>query len=365
MIQGRDGQRSGLTSLTDLQILSICTALAVGIFIVDIASLPLGVAAGVAYVAVVFISLWQSQWRFSLLVAGGVSALTILGFLFSEPAGIAWMVITNRVLALVAIWVTAIVGGWLTFSRRKKLVEALKSAEDEAHRARKAKSRFLESTSNDMRQHLQTLGLLSAAMQRTVAEPKAQEICKRQDDAVAHLGDLLNSILEFCELESGAVKPKLTAVPIQDVFQQLEEEFSPQARAKGLQLRFSSHAEVAHSDGLLLTQVLRSLLSNAIRYTEEGVVEASCERESGGLKLKVGDSGIGIAPDKLAVIFEEFYRVNSDPVGSSGGRGLGLSIVDRGLKLLHAKIEVQSEPGQGSAFSFVIPAAAQLFGQTE
>ena len=67
------------------------------------------------------------------------------------------------------------------------------------------------------------------------------------------------------------------------------------------------------------------------------------------------DSGIGIAPDEVAIIFDEFYRVNSDPIGGNGGRGLGLSIVDRGLKLLHSKVEVESELGKGSSFSFVLP----------
>jgi len=345
-------------SLSNRQIILICIAFAAGIFIVDIASLPLGVAAGVAYVAVVLVALWLSQWKSVLIVAGGVSILTILGFLLSEPAGVPWMVIANRLLALTAIWMTAVVGGWLVFSRRKKSEQALGRAQQEADRARNAKSRFLESTSNDMRQDLQTLALLGAAMRKTVADPKAQEICTSQDNAVAHLSDLLNSILEFCELESGDVEPRIAEVPIRDIFQRMQDEFASQAKTRGLQLSFSSQAEVALSDGELLAQVLRSLISNAIRYTDQGTVDVACQRESGGLRIAVRDSGIGIAPDKMAMIFDEFYRVNSDPVGMNGGRGLGLSIVDRGLNLLQTKVEVESELGRGSSFSFVVPAAA-------
>lgn len=357
MMEGRVEKPKNLSNQLNKRIVSICVALAAGVFVIDIASLPLGVAAGMAYVAVVLVSLWLSRWQSVVIAACGVSILTILGFLFSEPAGIPWMVITNRVLALSLIWFTTIVGGWLVFSRRTKSEEALQQAEEEAERARNAKSRFLESTSNDMRQHLQTLSLLGAVMRRKVVEPKAQEICRKQDDAVAHLGDLLNSILEFCELESGAVEPQITDTPIQDIFDCLQDEFSQQAQTKGLQLRFSAQSEIALSDGKLLTQVLRSLLSNAIRYTNKGEVEVSCQHESGELRITVQDSGIGIAPDKLAMIFDEFYRVDSDPAGQSGGRGLGLSIVDRGLKLLRTKVEVASELGQGSSFSFVIPAA--------
>jgi signal transduction histidine kinase len=195
-------------------------------------------------------------------------------------------------------------------------------------------------------------------MRKIVADPKAQEICTKQDDAVANLGDLLNSILEFSELESGDVKPQIADAPIQDIFQQLEDEFTTLAKAKGLKLTFNSQAEIALSDSKLLTRILRSLISNAIRYTNTGTVEVACQREPSGLKIAVRDSGIGIAPDEMAIIFEEFYQVNSQPVGGNGGRGLGLSIVDRGLKLLHTKIEVESELGQGSSFSFVVPAAA-------
>ena len=345
-------------NLTNKQIVLICAAFAAGIFYVDIASLPLGVAAGVAYVAVVLVSLWTSQWQYTLIIAGGVTILTIFGYLFSEPAGVPWMVITNRLLALAAIWLTALVGGWLLFSRRKKSEQALQKAEEEADRARKAKSRFLESTSNDMRQDLQTLTLLGAVMRKRVADPKVLEICNRQDQAVANLGNLLNSILEFSELESGDVEPQIADAPIQEIFQQLQDEFATQAKAKGLQLAFSSQAEVAFSDSELLTQILRSLIANAVRYTNKGTVDVSCQRESGGLRVTVRDSGIGIAPDEMAVIFDEFYQVKSDPVGGGGGRGLGLSIVDRGLKLLQSKVEVESELGHGSSFSFVVPAAA-------
>jgi len=168
----------------------------------------------------------------------------------------------------------------------------------------------------------------------------------------------LNSILEFYDLESGAVEPQIDEAPIQDIFRQLQDEFAAQAQTKGLQLVFSSHAEIAFSDNKLLTQVLRSLISNAVRYTNQGTVHVSCQRESAGLRVTVRDSGIGIAPDEVAVIFDEFYQVNSDPVGGNGGRGLGLSIVDRGLTLLHSQIEVETELGQGSSFSFVVPAAA-------
>ena len=345
-----------LADRTNVLIVLACSLLAVGIFIIDIGALPLGVAAGVAYVAVVLLSLWLPRWQFSFIVAGGASILTIFGFLWSEPAGIPWMVVANRLLALAAIWLTAIVGSWLVHSRRKKSEVALQKAEQEADRARNAKSRFLESASNDMRHHLQTLSLLNGALRKIVKEPKAQEMFAKQGDAVGHLSDLLHSLLELSKLESGDVELKITETPIQGIFRRLQDEFEGQAKAKGLQLHFDSQTEVAHSDRMLLTRIVRILVSNAIRYTNNGSVNVYCRREAGGLRISVQDSGIGIAPDQLARIFDEFYRVDSDPVGRNGGLGLGLSIVDRSVNLLGTKMEVESEPGQGSSFSLIVPA---------
>jgi signal transduction histidine kinase len=105
----------------------------------------------------------------------------------------------------------------------------------------------------------------------------------------------------------------------------------------------------------LLTQILRIMLSNAIRYTHQGSVNVYCRREAGDLRVTVEDSGIGIARDQLAGIFDEFYRVEKDPAGRNGSLGLGLSIVERSAKLLGTKGEVESDLGQGSSFALVVP----------
>jgi len=351
------GLSEDLANHTTVQVLLICAALAAGIFIVDVVSLPLGVAAAVAYVGVVLISLWLPGWHFSLIVAAGVSILTIIGFLLSEPAGIPWMVVANRFLALFAIWFTAIAGSWFVAAVRKKSEQALQQAKKEADRARSAKSRFLETASNDMRHHLHTLSLLNGALRKTVIEPKAHKMFAMQAEALAHLSDLLNSLLELGKLESGDVELKIDEIPIQEMFRLLRDEFEGQAQAKGLQLQFSSQTDVARSDRMLLMRVIRILISNAIRYTKKGVVKVNCRREAEGISITVLDSGIGIAPDQLARIFDEFYRVDHDPVGKNSGLGLGLTIVERSVNLLGAKVEVESELGQGSRFSIGVPAA--------
>jgi len=342
---------------TNVLIALICTVLAAGIFIVDVASLPLGVAAGVAYVSVVLISLWLPKWQHSFIVAGGVSVLTVLGFLFSEPAGVPWMVAANRLLALSAIWLTAIGGSWLVLSQHKNSEDALHQVEEEVDRARNAKSRFLESASNDIRHHLQTLSLLNGALCKTVTQAKAQKMFAMQGDALAQLSDLMNSLLEISEFEAGVVELTITETPIRPIFQRLQDEFKHQAQAKNLQLKFDSQPEIALSDNKLLTRIIRVLVSNAIRYTNQGEVNVSCRREPGGLRITVLDSGIGIGPDQVPRIFDEFYRVENDPAGRNGGLGLGLSIVERSVSLLGTEMEVESVPGQGSSFSLIVPAA--------
>jgi len=334
-----------------------CFVLAAGIFIVDFASLPLGVAAGVFYVGVVVLSLWLSKWQHTYIVAGAVSFLTAFGFLMSEPAGVLWMVAANRLLSLVAIWVVAIGGSWLVLNKRKKSEEALEEVAQEAHRARRAKSRFLEASSNDIRHHLQTLMLLNGALHRTAREAKAQEMVTKQGNALAQLSDLMNSLLEISELESGEVELNIEDILIQDVFVKLQDEFEYQAEAKELVLTFDCESGVVRSDSTLLLRIIRLLIANAIRYTQEGEVTVTCQLESSGLIIKVQDTGIGIAPDQLARIFDEFYKVDNDPAGRHGGLGLGLSIVESGTRLLNGKIEVESEVGRGSRFSLLIPAA--------
>jgi signal transduction histidine kinase len=108
----------------------------------------------------------------------------------------------------------------------------------------------------------------------------------------------------------------------------------------------------------LLTRIIRILVSNAIRYTKLGAVNIRCRRESEGLVITVQDSGIGIAPDHVARIFDEFYRIDHDPEERNGGLGLGLTLVERSVKLLGARVEVESELGRGSRFSIVVPSGS-------
>lgn len=343
--------------ISDAHIFLICGVIALAVFALDVASLPLGVAAGVAYVPAVLVALRLPHWQQTFLVAAAVSILTVIGFLLGKPAAVLWVVLANRLLALSAIWLTAIGGNWLIMHKRELAEEKLKVAEQATDSARQAKRRFLESASNDIRHHLQTLVLLNAALGKTTDTEKARKMLGMQGDALGHLSDLMNSLLDITDIESGEVELNIQDVELNSILEKLEKEFRSTAEAKNLGLTVDNTAGVVRTDSTLLTKVLRSLMSNAIRYTDTGNVAVSCFREAEGVRVSVRDSGIGITSDHLANIFDEFYRIDNDSAARNVGLGLGLTIVDRIVRLLGIRLDVDSEPGQGSSFSLLVPVA--------
>lgn len=231
----------------------------------------------------------------------------------------------------------------------------LKEARTLADRANQAKSRFLATASHDLRQPLQTLSLLNGALRRLVSNHDAVDAIEQQELAIDAMSMLLNALLDVSKLESGAVHPHLTHFRIGSFFEELRAEFSGPAAAKGLEFAVQSCAETAHSDPALVGQVLRNLVSNAIKYTDHGSVQLRCIRSSESLRVDVIDTGIGIPPDKLEHIYDEFYQITGADGTERDGYGLGLSIVRHIIRLLDLKISVRSEPGKGSTFSITLP----------
>jgi len=288
------------------------------------------------------------------------SVLTVAGFLVEDPASIPWMVVASRVLLLSAIWLIAIGGIFLILSWRSADDASLREARREADKARAAKLRFLQAAGNDIRHHLQTLGLLNGALIRTVDDPKAQKMFAGQGDALAHLSDLMNSLLDITDIETGEVTPTIEEFELGDVLVTLNEEFRHKARAKQIELKIVEAQARVRTDQELLTKMLRSLVSNGIRYTEQGEVTVECQPVEGGLRITVQDTGIGIAADHLADIFDEFYRIDNNPAARDNGLGLGLTIVDRISRLLDIKLNVSSQLGGGSMFSLLVPISTSL-----
>lgn len=241
-------------------------------------------------------------------------------------------------------------------SDRKRVEAELIEARVIADRANLGKSRFLATASHDLRQPLQALALLNRTLRSVVSDPNASEALAQQEQTIAAMSRLLNALLDISKLESGAVKPELADFQISQLFDELRREFAGGVADKGLALKVEECGEYVHSDASLVEEVLRNLVSNAIKYTREGSVRLQCRREAENVRIEIHDTGIGIPADQIPCIFNEFYQVGVLANSSREGYGLGLSIVQRIAVLLGLKVSVRSELGQGSTFSFVLPA---------
>ena len=241
-------------------------------------------------------------------------------------------------------------------TERKRIQTELMHAREAADRANLAKSRFLATASHDLRQPLQTLSLLNGTLRRVVRDQMAGEAVSQQGQAIDAMSRLTNALLDISKLESGAIRPDPADFAVAALFEEMRNEFASVAASKGLELRIETAVPAAHSDPSLVGQILRNLISNAIKYTQRGWVRLRSAPCPAGVRLEVADSGIGIPTDHLPYIYDEFYQVGVASNTSREGYGLGLSIVHRLVRLLGLKLDVQSEVGRGSTFALEMPA---------
>ncbi|HEY4040092.1 MAG TPA: hybrid sensor histidine kinase/response regulator, partial [Burkholderiaceae bacterium] len=192
---------------------------------------------------------------------------------------------------------------------------------------------------------------------RKRAQGPLEPLTKNLSTAVESLSKLVEELLEISRLDSGAVQASKQIVDLNEVFSTLRQEFVPIAAAKGLRFRERRARLYVETDPLLLQRVLRNLLSNAVRYATEGGVLLAARRRGGRASLEVWDTGPGIRREEFDRIFEEFYRGESSKTETSGGYGLGLSIVRRICSVLGHSLFVTSRPGSGTVFRVEIPLA--------
>ena len=240
---------------------------------------------------------------------------------------------------------------------RKHIEVELLAARETADRANQAKSRFLATASHDLRQPLQALALLNGTLRRLPADPAFSEALAQQEQAIGAMSRLLNALLDISKLESGAIRPEITDFTVASIFEEMRREFASLALHKGLELKVETCEDTVRTDPSLLEQILRNLVSNAIKYTRRGKVLLRCVREPAVVRLEVLDTGIGIPSDQVSYIFDEFYQVGVEPNATRDGYGLGLAIVSRLVKLLDLKLDVRSTPGEGSSFRLDVPSS--------
>ena len=237
---------------------------------------------------------------------------------------------------------------------RRGTADALEAAKQEAERASVAKSRFLAAASHDLRQPMQTLALLQGLLEKTVEGERAQKLVARLDRTLSAMTGMLDTLLDVNQIDAGVVHAEVASFPINDLLERLRDEFAYYAQANGLALRMVPCSLLVDSDPHLLEQMLRNLLSNALKYTKQGRVLLGCRRREGIVSIEVWDTGIGIPETELQAIFDEYHQLDNAARERSRGLGLGLSIAQRLAELLDHRIRVRSRPGKGSVFAIEV-----------
>ena len=240
-------------------------------------------------------------------------------------------------------------------TERRGTAEALTAAKRQAELASVAKSRFLAAASHDLRQPLQTLALLQGLLAKKVVGEKAQKLVGGIDEALGAMTGMLNTLLDINQIEAGSVKPEKADFPLNELFDHLRDELTYHAQAAGLALRVVPCALSIRSDRRLLEQMIRNLISNALKYTHSGKVLVGCRCRQGTLRIEIWDTGIGIPESELKAIFEEYHQLDNAARQRSRGLGLGLSIVKSLGELLGHPVSVRSLHGRGSVFSIEVP----------
>ena len=241
--------------------------------------------------------------------------------------------------------------------------EKLKKAYDAAKSANKAKTEFLNNMSHDIRTPMNVILGYNQLMKSLLTEPKQLDYQKKIEQSGKLLLSIINNVLDMARIESGNMKVDENFEIVGEVVEEILSTFSSEAEEKEIHL--SSSMQVTHKnilcDSTKIRKIYVNLVSNAIKYTPSGgnititVEELPCEKE-GYMKVKseIKDTGIGMSKEYLPTLFEPFSREHNTTTGKVGGTGLGMAIVKKMVDLMGGSIEVESEPGKGTIFTFTL-----------
>ena len=248
-------------------------------------------------------------------------------------------------------------------SARQAAERALRHAKAAAEQASAAKGMFLANMSHEIRTPMNAvIGIAHLLADTPLTEDQRQLLRKLQVAGRSLLG-VINDVLDLSKIEAGELAVEQTPYQLPALLRELDAVFADQARGKGLVWELSSAADVPDilvGDPQRLQQVLNNLLSNAIKFTSQGGVSLRVERgeleaQRQGLRFLVRDSGIGIAPQAQAQLFQPFVQAEASTTRQFGGTGLGLSIVKHLVGLMGGTVALESQPGQGSLFTVTLP----------
>ncbi|WP_341225087.1 PAS domain S-box protein [uncultured Arcticibacterium sp.] len=256
-----------------------------------------------------------------------------------------------------------VLGSVMDITDRIELERDLNESKKLAEFNAKMKDLFLANMSHEIRTPMNAITGFTRLLGDTKLNFEQEDYLKSINTASTNLLNIINDILDFSKIESGQVNIENVEFNLYDVVSSVERLLRPNAEAKKLRLAIIIDENVPMliiGDPTRLGQILTNLISNAIKFTENGFVNLEVslvkdDEESTELKFNVADSGIGIPKDKIQVIFERFTQANTDTTRKYGGTGLGLSISKSLVELQAGTFHVESEVGKGSCFGFMIP----------
>lgn len=241
----------------------------------------------------------------------------------------------------------------------KRREEILDSARQGAEQANAAKTRFLATASHDLRQPIHALGLFFANLADGIRTAETEPLIRQIEESIEAIDSMLSALLDISKLDAGVIRPHIGPLSIAELFKRLETEYRPLAQETANRLCVRSSQAIVQTDVVMLERILRNLLTNALRYTQDGRVLIGTRRRGDRLRIEVHDTGCGIPADQLENIFLEFNQLdNKERDRHQGvGLGLGLAIVKRLAALLDHPLTVHSRLGQGSCFTITLPLA--------
>lgn len=240
------------------------------------------------------------------------------------------------------------------------LANELKEQQKQLIESDKYKSNFLANMSHELKTPLNSIIVISSIMSKNKNQKLDEEQVKNMKIINSCGNDLLvliNDILDISKIEAGEISINLSKINLFELVENLVFEMLPLANEKGLHINFESrfHEIFLLSDSNRIKQIIKNLMSNAIKFTETGVINIILEDNANDISIKVIDEGIGIAKEKISYIFERFKQADGSTTRKYGGTGLGLAISKELSILLGGDIKAFSDLGKGSTFELVLP----------
>ncbi len=242
----------------------------------------------------------------------------------------------------------------------RQALDELAVAKTQAEAADKLKSAFLATMSHELRTPLNSIIGFTGIILRERVGPLNEEQ-KKQLNMVRrssqHLLALINDVLDISKIEAGQLQMASEQIDIRQIVEKVAQSARPLADGKGLELAFelAPHMDTITGDPRRVEQILLNLVSNAIKFTEQGSVRILCEEDGENVKLQVVDTGIGIKEEDRDKLFQSFRQIDSGLTRKYDGTGLGLSISKRLVELMGGRIWITSVWGSGSTFGFTLP----------